>query len=508
MPTVHDVARLAGVSTATVSHVINKTKRVSPKTTQQVQIAITQLNFVPNPLGRLLALRKIAPPSLLPSLRTSTNHARPTASDESTAQDRSLLTVLTQTDGRLRSISGASNETTRAMLRMVRVAQPISRADLARRLQVHRSTITEMVKPLVASGLLREAAPARPREGAGRSSIGLSFREERSFFIGVNIGVRRSQVCAALVDGEILGEESFDTPEDSKVALAQVRAGVDRLRASLSGRAISAIGVSVPGPVNAARTHLLFGPQLGWRDVAVANALRIENPSPAQILNREVPVVVENDATAAALYERGRLLARNSKGEFSDFVLVRVGTGIGVGLVLGGAVYRGTGAGRGLPGEFGHMTIVAGGKPCVCGNRGCWERYASAASAASLYAGERLHARGGSHLRFVDIVAKAEAGETRARVTLERIGDYLGIGIGNIISGLGIPRIVVSGRIVFGWRFIEDSLRDAVARTMVGRLATWSIEAGEPTGSGLGGALEVAIEQHLTSIVTQLRPAE
>ena len=73
----------------------------------------------------------------------------------------------------------------------------------------------------------------------------------------------------------------------------------------------------------------------------------------------------------------------------TNFILVRSGTGIGVGLVIGSEVYRGTGPGRGIAGEFGHMTIVAGGKQCVCGNRGCWEKYASAASAASLYMGDR-----------------------------------------------------------------------------------------------------------------------
>jgi predicted NBD/HSP70 family sugar kinase len=105
----------------------------------------------------------------------------------------------------------------------------------------------------------------------------------------------------------------------------------------------------------------------------------------------------------------------------------------------------------------------------------------------------------------LDIVARAEVGEKRARVTLERIGDYLGIGIGNIISGLGVARIIVSGRMVFGWKFIEKPLHEAVARTMVGRLATWVIESGEPTGAGLGGALEVVIEQHLATIVAQTR---
>jgi predicted NBD/HSP70 family sugar kinase len=183
-------------------------------------------------------------------------------------------------------------------------------------------------------------------------------------------------------------------------------------------------------------------------------------------------------------------------GPPDDFVLVRAGTGIGVGLVLGGEAYRGTGHGEGIAGEFGHMTIVAGGKQCACGNRGCWERYASARSASSLYIGERLQSQRMAP-RFAEIVARAEAGELRAQRTLQQTGEYLGIGIANIITGVGIPRIVVSGRVVLGWKFIRESLYEAVGRTMAGHLSEWSIEPGEARGAGLGGAFEVAIDKHL-----------
>jgi predicted NBD/HSP70 family sugar kinase len=194
-------------------------------------------------------------------------------------------------------------------------------------------------------------------------------------------------------------------------------------------------------------------------------------------------------------------------GERDDFVLVRAGTSIGVGLVLGGEVYRGTSMCDGLAGEFGHMTIVAGGKPCACGNRGCWERYASTASASALYAGERIQLRGKTPLSFTEIIARAEAGELRARSTLERTGAYLGIGISNVISGLGIARVIISGRMVLGWKFIRESLSEAIARTMVGQLSSWTVEPGEPSGSGLGGALEVALEHHLMRLVAQSKTA-
>jgi len=264
--------------------------------------------------------------------------------------------------------------------------------------------------------------------------------------------------------------------------------------------------VSVPGPTDAGRKELLFAPHLGWRDVPVAETLSAGDSGSARVSNGTVSVTVENDATAAAMYEARRRLRASSHHVRNDFILVRAGTGIGVGLVLSGEVYRGTGTDRGLLGEFGHMTIVADGKACVCGNRGCWEVYASAASAAALYVGEGSSAKAGTPPRFVEIVARAEAGERRAQAALAQTGKNLGIGIGNVITGLGVSQVVVSGRIVHGWRFLQKSIEDAVAGTMAGRLSNWSVERGQPTGAGLGGALEVAIEHYFTGLA-KLTPA-
>jgi len=176
---------------------------------------------------------------------------------------------------------------------------------------------------------------------------------------------------------------------------------------------------------------------------------------------------------------------------------VRSGTGIGVGLILDGEIYRGSGSGTGIAGEFGHMTIVADGKPCACGNRGCWEKYASASSASALYVGDRPQTRD-KQLRFVEIVARAEVGEVRARRTLEKIGHYLGIGIANVIMGIGISQVVVSGRLVYGWTHIKEPLRDAIKKSIVGKTADWTVVCGEPKGSALGGALEVAVEEFIS----------
>ncbi|MGC2237592.1 MAG: ROK family transcriptional regulator [Pyrinomonadaceae bacterium] len=384
--------------------------------------------------------------------------------------------------------------TTRLILRLIRSMQPVSRVDLARRIGVNRSTVTDISKLLLKAGLVREEAFPSVNEihSQGRPPIGLSFNDDSDFFVGLNLGVRHSQVGLTTLSGEILSEIEFETPPESSDALKLARKKIEQLCAQVSKRKLRTIGVSVPGPTNAERSKLLYAPHLGWHDVAVADALRLDSGK-----GRNIPVIVENDAAAAAMFEARLKLRESADGLLSNFILVRSGTGIGVGLVLDNEVYRGAGRARGLAGEFGHMTIAAGGKPCVCGNRGCWEKYASASAASVLYTGDRLRLGNLKPPRFIEIVERAEAGEIRAQRTLQHLGEYLGIGIANVIMGIGVPHVIVSGRLVYGWKYIEKSLNEAVGKSMVGHLPDWLVECGEPKGSAIGGALEVAVEEFL-----------
>jgi predicted NBD/HSP70 family sugar kinase len=374
------------------------------------------------------------------------------------------------------------------LLRLLRAEQPITRTDIASRLEIDKSTVTENVKPLIDAGVLRE--DTLDVKGQGRRPRVVSFADNGDYFIGVNLGVRRSQVGVTSLQGEIEEEEDFETPTSVSMALRQTRRNIDEIVRRNKDRKLRMIGVSVPGLTDANRQSLVYAPNLDWRNVPIADELAIEG----------VRVVVENDSTAAAMYEARMKIRNSEEGLMTNFILVRSGTGIGVGLVLGSEVYRGSGQTRGIAGEFGHMTIVAGGKQCVCGNRGCWEKYASAAAAASLYLGDRRLRPGETLPRFVEIVAKAENGDNRSRRTLEMIGDYLGIGIANVIMGVGIPRVIISGRLVYGWQFIEQPLRDAIDRSIVGKTDGWSVEAGSPAGAAIGGALEVAVEEYLATV--------
>ncbi|MEZ5345232.1 MAG: ROK family transcriptional regulator [Pyrinomonadaceae bacterium] len=391
---------------------------------------------------------------------------------------------------------GALNpaKTTRMLLRLIRALEPISRIEIARRIKVNRSTITEIVSPLINGGIIREGpiradGVSRP---LGRPPIGLSLNDTDDFFVGLNLGVRRSQLGLSTINGEVLAEEEFETPTDPAKALETARNRIRELCSGVEDRTLRAIGISVPGPTDESRRKLLYAPHLGWSGIAVADELGFG----------EVITVVENDSTAAAMYESRLKLRNSAENSLNDFILVRSGTGIGVGLVIDDEIYRGTGRGSGFAGEFGHMTIVAGGEECVCGNRGCWEKYASASTASAIYSRRASVDPDAAPLKFVDIVALANSGDTVAQETLEMIGEYLGIGIANAIMGIGVNQVVVSGRLVYGWKFIREPLHNAVRRSIVGKTSHWSVECGEPKGSAIGGALEIAIEEYIASGLT------
>ncbi len=163
------------------------------------------------------------------------------------------------------------------LLRSIRATQPVPKIELARRLGLSRATVTTALRPYLVSGLLREGGvqpTVRSSGRVGRPPVGLSFATDREFFVGINIGVRRSQVGITTLGGELLDDEDFDTPPGHANALALIRASVDRLCAKAGGRTLKVIGVSVPGLADSERKRLLYAPRLDWRNLAIEEYLR------------------------------------------------------------------------------------------------------------------------------------------------------------------------------------------------------------------------------------------
>jgi glucokinase len=228
---------------------------------------------------------------------------------------------------------------------------------------------------------------------------------------------------------------------------------------------VAAVGIGAAGFVDVTRTVVMFSPHLDWR----------REPLRARVAERvRLPVVVDNDANAAALAE-----CRFGAGRGHRFVLcVTLGTGIGGALVLDNRVYRGA---NGMAGEFGHMQVVPEGHWCECGNRGCWEQYASG---NALVRDARELVRSSSpmahHLReLVDgdvqglegpqITQAAQEGDPLSIELLADVGRWLGVGLAGMAAAFDPGRIIVGGGVSEAGDLLLGPTRQAFSRSLTGR---------------------------------------
>ncbi|MCW2622516.1 MAG: glucokinase, family [Frankiales bacterium] len=282
-----------------------------------------------------------------------------------------------------------------------------------------------------------------------------------SLTIGVDVG--GTKVAAGVVDedGNILARTRRPTPGISPREVEDtIAAVVADLRISY---AVEAVGIGAAGFIDADRATVLFAPNLVWRD----EPLRDE-------VSRRIglPVVVENDANAAAWAEYRFGAGRGEE----HLIAVTVGTGIGGGIVLDGELYRGR---FGVGGEFGHMQVFRDGRRCGCGQKGCWEQYCSgrallheAREIADVQPvrGRRLLELGGGRPEGIDapeVTQAAAEGDPAALACFEEIGYWLGQGLADLASLLDPGMFVVGG----GVADAGDLLLEPARRTFKARLA-------------------------------------
>ena len=266
-----------------------------------------------------------------------------------------------------------------------------------------------------------------------------------SLTIGVDVG--GTKIAAGVIDerGTVLARERQRTPvSDADAAIACIADVVAKLRAKVTPEtdaSIGAVGLSVAGLVDERRSTVRLAPNLGWSDLPVRDRV-------STLL--DLPVTVENDANCAAWAEY-----RFGAGiGVTDAVTITVGTGIGGGFVLDGLLYRG---GFGLAAEVGHMVIDRGGRLCHCGQRGCWEQYASGNAlvrTARELAAERLVEasvlllKGDGSPEGVmgqHVTEAARLGDPVALDAYKVVGTWLGLGMANLVAVLDPTLFVIGG---------------------------------------------------------------
>jgi predicted NBD/HSP70 family sugar kinase len=240
------------------------------------------------------------------------------------------------------------------------------------------------------------------------------------------------------------------------------------------------MGVSVAGRVDSSG-RLVFAPNLRWPAVDLRQQIE------AAI---GLPVSVENAASACALAE---LWFGRHADDVKHLVAVTVSEGIGVGLLLNGQLVHGHDA---MAGEFGHVTLVEDGHPCLCGKRGCWEQYASNTATVRHYRELTGTDGDGSAPTIGDVLRLAEGGDAAALEALDRTAHYLGVGLAPIITGLAPQVVVIVGEVTAAWSrigpVVERIVRERTLPTMEPRI----VPTDPATQPRLRGAVTLVVQQH------------
>ncbi|MFS2242770.1 ROK family transcriptional regulator [Microbacterium sp. OR16] len=335
----------------------------------------------------------------------------------------------------------------------------MSRADLSRETGLTRVTISDLVGECIADGIVREIG-VREAAGPGKPPIVIDIDRDGHQIIGVDLsGTDSFQGAVLNLDGEMLHRRTVSLPVD--VGAEQAYAGVVRLVRELiadADRPVLGIGVGSPGIVRTDGT-VLSAPNLSWSDLPLEQRMHEEFA---------LPVLVRNDANAAVLAEYTFGAAR------SDLMLIRIGRGVGAGLIAGGQAIIG---GRFAAGEIGHVvTGTDEGPLCACGNRGCLEAWVSI-----------------PHLQGM-----IDAEPARRAEILAQAGARLGIALAPIVAALDLSQVVLAGpRDLLAGDFVEAATRMLHARTLDGVFADVDIRLTEQADIVLRGAAVMVLSAQL-----------
>jgi len=349
----------------------------------------------------------------------------------------------------------------------------ISRAEIARRTGLSRSTVSSLVSELQADGLVIERPEPAAAHGdqGGRPPILLSFDASAGVAVGIDFDHHHVRVAVSDLSSRILAEREQELDTDHAahegldaaaelVAELLAEAGVDEAR-------VIGAGMCLPGPVH--RPTGVVGSTAilpGWVGVAAAEEMR---------RRLELPILVDNDANLAALAEAAFGAGRDAK----DLVYLMISSGIGAGLVLNGRLYRGA---EGLAGELGHVLVDADGPVCRCGNRGCLETVAGTDALAELL--RRSH---GDGLDGRAIVRLAREGDLGCRRVIADAGRAIGKAAATLVNVLNPELLIVGGDLSDAGELLLDGVRESLERSAL----PTAVQAADVVAGSLGDRAEV-----------------
>jgi len=273
--------------------------------------------------------------------------------------------------------------------------------------------------------------------------------------IGVDLGGTNLRTALLSVDGEILDKrkEATNASEGWKKVVARLVDNITKQRetAVRRGLHVAAVGVGAPGVIRMDKGVVVKSPNFpDWNNLPLRDELEKA---------LRIPVVIENDANAAALGEQWRGAGRG----INSMIMLTLGTGVGGGIVLDNKIWQGA---DGMAGEIGHMTLIPDGRQCGCGNTGCLEMYASARGIVQSYreASGIFEATQTSEVTSAQVYQAARNGERVARQVMKAMGSMLGIGIANLINIFNPNMIVIGGGVKDAWDLFIGATHEEIMK--------------------------------------------
>lgn len=344
----------------------------------------------------------------------------------------------------------------------VRAAGTAARADVSRALGISAGSVTQMAADLIDRGYLRETdllLRDRRETGRGRPAVALCVVPGAHRVIGIKLSDERHTAVLADFAGTILAEAMLPTPPVRKTLdqiCDETATLVDRVlaEAGLDPAAISAVGIGISGVVDPADGSVPWSPLVQGANIPLRDAL-------TRRLGR--PVLVDNDANMLTLAELWFGAGRAT----SDFAVVTIEHGVGMGLVVGNRLYRGT---RGMGMELGHTKVHLDGALCRCGQRGCLEAYLAdyaLAREAATALGRNPRNMASAQAMLETLFAEAKGGNMAARSIFRRAGRYLAVGLSNVMQLFDPDLIILSGeRMRYDYLYADEVLSETQSLTL------------------------------------------
>jgi len=341
----------------------------------------------------------------------------------------------------------------RILLSILSDRQPISRAEIAKISGLNKATISTITGELLKESCIIEEGSGRTTPIGGKPPTPLRLNANRFGLFGVDIRADETILALSDFNNRIVARFSYETGSDATAFLNKIGKEIRKLCTKHdSFIEFPGIGVSLPGLVDNQSGKFLLSVVLPWRDVPVVNLLEKATG---------LPVIIDNSARCSALAE-----IWHGKAQYAhvrNLLYVSVSTGLACGVVIDGGLYRG---GNNTAGQFGHIPIDVNGPDCRCGQRGCWDLYASDKATLKRYADLRGASgkRVSSMRKLVELV---EAGDGAATEAVRETARYLGIGITGLINGLDPEIVVIGGEITKVWGVIEPIIVEETKRNLL-----------------------------------------